>query len=183
MPTPPDVSAQILKIAANTRTAHIAEVLSALRAGPHEANLVWNFQPPTSSDKGEWNLFHATSAGTSKFQKVKLFPVTMPMNASQQQRVVTMENLTTCARTGVKCKIALRHIGQETKCVTKINKAIVAVVTGGDVAWPLFSLHVNCTLYTIHGPPPYLTCPESFSRDTLAFFAQQRARMPRSKQA
>jgi len=73
MPTPPDVSAQILKIAANTRTAHIAEVLSALRAGPHEANLVWNFQPPTSSDKGEWNLFHAISAGSSNFRDVKLF--------------------------------------------------------------------------------------------------------------
>ena len=34
----------------------------------------------------------------------------------------------------------------------------------------------------IHGPPPYLSCPESFSRDTLAAFARQRARMPHYKQ-
>ena len=142
-PMPLDVADNILHSAENLKTDYDSAVIAGLRLGEGAKNLVWVFQPPTSVEKGEWILFHATSLKKATFREFTLFPVTSQKPGDQLDTPVTLHTLATCLLNSVKCSIAKNPTTTNARLVTAVSKAILALATGEGDSRPKFSLQMS----------------------------------------
>ena len=167
-PVPLDVADDILLKAKELKTDYDLAVIAELKIRTSAETLVWVFQSPTSVEKGEWILFHATSSRKTQFKDVKLNPVVSLKIGDQIDTPVTLHTLATCLQNSVKCSISTKSNDTRAGSITAVSKAIMAKATDRDDSRPKFSLDMSGSSIQIHGPPDHLQCPESFCQDTLA---------------